>query len=74
LIQHTQNRDTRAIQLKLDELLRATRGAHTQLIDLEEMEEAELNEIRDRYLKLAREAHRLLGQGQDDTDTPDITL
>jgi low affinity Fe/Cu permease len=74
LIQHTQNRDTRAIQLKLDELIRATEGAHDALMDLEEMEESELNAMRDRYLGLAREAHRRLTEGKPDTDTQDISL
>src|SRR3954466_279251 len=50
LIQNTQNRDTSAIQLKLDELIRATRGAHNALLDLEEIED----ELLDRYLKTYR--------------------
>src|SRR5215471_12346199 len=51
LIQNTQNRDTEAIQLKLDELIRANKGAHNALLDLEELEEEELNRIHDHYEK-----------------------
>ena len=71
LIQNTQNRDTAAIQLKLDELIRATQGAHNALLDLEEIEEEHLEEFRTRYLRLAAEARKKLAAGIRDTDTPD---
>ena len=71
LIQNTQNRDTAAIQLKLDELIRATPGAHNALLDLEEIEEEHLEEFRTRYLRLAAEARKKLAEGIRDTDTPD---
>ena len=71
LIQNTQTQDTLAIQLKLDELIRATNGAHNALLDLEELEEAELNAFRDRYESLAGLARVGLAQGIADTDTPD---
>ena len=74
LIQNTQNRDARALQIKLDELIRATQTAHTGLLDLEEMSETELNLIRDKYLAMAREAHRRMHDGQSDMDIPEITL
>jgi low affinity Fe/Cu permease len=56
LIQNTQNRDTEALQIKLDELIRAETGAHNALLDLEEMDEKDLDRIRDAYEKLAAEA------------------
>jgi low affinity Fe/Cu permease len=71
LIQNTQNRDTVAIQLKLDELIRATRGAHNALLDLEELDENLLDEFRARYELLARTARAGLEQGLADTDAPD---
>ena len=58
LIQSSQNRDTEAIQVKLDELIRATQGAHNALLDLEELGEEELDLFRNRYLALARAARR----------------
>lgn len=71
LIQNTQNRDTAAIQLKLDELIRATQGAHNALLDLEELDEARLAEFRRKYQTLATEARGRLSRGETDTDTPD---
>jgi len=71
LIQHTQNRDTEAIQVKLDELIRATQGAHNALLDLEELEDERLEQFRARYLALAASARRDLSRGHNDTDTPD---
>ncbi len=59
LIQHTQNRDTDALQVKLDELIRAMEGANNALLDLEELEEEELEILRIRYAKLAREARQI---------------
>ncbi len=71
LIQNTQNRDTRAIQLKLDELIRATNGAHNALLDLEELEEENLNEFRTKYQALASAARAQLSSGVQDTGTPE---
>jgi low affinity Fe/Cu permease len=71
LIQNTQNRDTEAIQVKLDELIRATRGAHNALLDLEELEEEELHAFKRRYEKLAAAARDDLTSGRCDTETPE---
>jgi low affinity Fe/Cu permease len=73
LIQNTQNRDTAAIQLKLDELIRATNGAHNALMDLEELDEGLLEAFRSRYERLAAEARVKLDLGEVDTDTPETT-
>ena len=71
LIQNTQNRDTEAIQVKLDELIRATKGAHNALLDLEELDEEVLDTFRRRYQGLARHARAGIDQGDDDTGTPE---
>jgi low affinity Fe/Cu permease len=71
LIQNTQNRDTEAIQVKLDELIRATRGAHNALLDLEELEEENLDAFRAKYQALASAARAELDQGAQDTGTPE---
>ncbi len=54
LIQNTQNRDTEALQIKLDELIRVQREANNALLDLEELDDDELGRIRAVYLELAR--------------------
>lgn len=56
LIQNTQNRDTEALQIKMDELIRAVENAHNALLDLEELDEDELDRIRKDYLDLAKKA------------------
>ena len=72
LIQNTQNRDTAALQLKLDELLRTTQGAHNALLDLEELTDDELNRIRQRYEALAKEARTAVREGKTDTGQPEV--
>ena len=72
LIQNTQNRDADALQIKLDELIRAHKGAHDALLDLEELEEHELDQIRESYSKLAKKAREELRQGGSDTGSPSL--
>jgi low affinity Fe/Cu permease len=72
LIQNTQNRDTEAIQVKLDELIRATQGAHNALLDLEELEEETLEAFRVKYQTLAKVAREEISQGRKDTGTPEL--
>src|SRR5688572_26912995 len=60
VIQNTQTRDGYAVQLKLDELIRATEGAHLALLDVEQLSAAELELLRKRYQKLAEQGRREL--------------
>lgn len=71
LIQSSQNRDTEAIQIKLDELIRATQGAHNALLDLEELENETLDAFRARYQALARKARSDSDLGVQDTGSPE---
>ena len=71
LIQNTQNRDTEAIQIKLDELIRATQGAHNALLDLEELEQENIDSFKTKYQALAASARKNLDQGNQDTGTPE---
>jgi low affinity Fe/Cu permease len=72
LIQNTQNRDSEAVQLKLDELIRAVQGAHNALLDLEELSEEELDRLKASYEALARRAREELLRGLLDTGAPEI--
>jgi low affinity Fe/Cu permease len=69
LIQNTQNRDSEALQIKLDELIRVTAKANAALLDLEELDDEELDSMRDHYERLAREArherHRRSKEGAE---------
>src|SRR5216117_181818 len=56
IIQNTQNRDTQALQLKLDELIRVTKGAHNLMLDLEQLDDEHLERLRQVYEKLANQA------------------
>jgi low affinity Fe/Cu permease len=60
LIQNTQNRDSEALHVKIDELIRANSRAHNALLDLEDLDEAELDRIRADYEKLAQAARKTL--------------
>ena len=70
LIQNTQNRDTAAIQVKLDELIRVSRG-HNALMDLEELDDRDLETFRRKYEKMAAAARRSIEQGGVDIDSPE---
>ena len=63
LIQNTQNRDAKAIHLKLDELIRAVQGARNQLVDLEDLSDAELEKLQQEFhqlhLQYASQAHEV---------------
>jgi low affinity Fe/Cu permease len=74
VIQNTQNRDGAAVQIKLDELVRAISGAHNGLLDLEELSEPEIEAFRKKYLALAAEARAEIRRAQPDTDTPEISF
>jgi low affinity Fe/Cu permease len=71
LIQNTQNRDGAALQIKLDELIRAQEGAHTSLLDLEELDEELLARMRARYCKLANKARQALKERGFDEEPED---
>ena len=72
LLQNTQYRDSEAIQIKLDELIRAMEGAHNMLLELEELDEKDLDRIRAEYRKLAEKARKDLKKGKGDTGVPNV--
>ena len=73
LIQNTQNRDSIAMQLKLDELVRALEGAHNALLDLEELTEADLITIKAQYGDLAKRAREEVRGGRSDQHSPEVS-
>jgi low affinity Fe/Cu permease len=58
LIQNTQNRDAKAMHLKLDEIIRALKGARNQLVDLEDLSDEDLKEIEEQFRRLRTKAER----------------
>ena len=72
LIQNTQNRDSQAIQVKLDELIRSIQGAHLALLDLEELDDDDFDRICQDYRELARQARKDLRAGKSDTDVREV--
>lgn len=73
IIQNSQNRHTIAIQLKLDEIIRATKGAHNEMMDIEKLTDEDLAGIQKKYGLLAEKTKEDLKQGKLDTHTPDIS-
>ena len=71
LIQSTQNRESEAMHLKLDELIRAMQGAHNALLDLEELEQKDLDKIRENYIALAKSAREDVKIGRVQTGRRD---
>ena len=71
VIQNTQNKDTQAMQLKLDELIRANSRAHNALMVLEELSQEELDAVKCTYIKLAEEAREDLRAGTVDENKPE---
>ncbi len=72
IIQNSQNRHTIAIQLKLDEIIRATQGAHNEMMDIEKLTDEDLTRIQKRYGLLAEKTKEDLKKGKLDTHTPEI--
>ena len=70
LIRNAQNRESEAVQLKLDELIRATKAAHNSLLDIEELSEEELDRIKARFERLARTARSESPVGQTSPGFP----
>ena len=70
IIQNSQNRHTIAIQLKLDEIIRATKGAHNEMMDIEKLTDDDLAKIQKKYGLLAEKTKEDLKKGKLDTHSP----
>jgi low affinity Fe/Cu permease len=74
LIQNTQNRTTAALQLKIDEVIRALHGAHNALVKTDDLSLGEIERLRAQYEDLAIRARAKVQRGRPDIGTPDIPL
>jgi low affinity Fe/Cu permease len=72
IIQNSQNRHTIAIQLKLDEIIRATHGAHNEMMDIEKLTDEDLARIQKKYGLLAEKTKDDIRHGKRDTHTPNV--
>lgn len=72
IIQNSQNRHTVAIQLKLDEIIRATKGAHNEMMDIEKLTDEDLARIQKKYGLLAQKTKEDMKKGKLDTNTQDV--
>jgi len=72
IIQNSQHRHTIAIQLKLDEIIRATKGAHNEMMDIEKLTDEDLEKIQKKYGLLAEKTKEDLKDGKIDTHSPTI--
>ena len=73
IIQNSQNRHTIAIQLKLDEIIRATKGAHNEMMDIEKLTDEDIERIQKKYGLMAEKTKKDLKKGRIDTHTNDLT-
>ena len=74
VIQNTQNRDGAAVQIKLDEIIRALQGAHNTLLDTEELTEREIEGSKRRYVQLAEDARAERPHEDGDTGAPEVDV
>ena len=72
IIQNSQHRHTVAIQLKLDEIIRATKGAHNEMMDIEKLTDEDLERIQKKYGLMAEKTKDELKRGKLDTHTNDV--
>jgi len=72
IIQNSQHRHTVAIQLKLDEIIRSTKGAHNEMMDIEKLTDEDLEKIQKKYGLLAEKTKEDLKEGKLDTHSPEI--
>jgi len=77
LIQNTQNRDAKAIHLKLDELIKGVKGARTGLVNLEQLSDSELERLQDEFKRLHRSVshlHERQDEAESKLDTTPATV
>jgi low affinity Fe/Cu permease len=73
LIQNTQNRDSQALHVKLDELIRAMKGARNSLLDLDNLSDEELDQLRASFAKIAEKSKKHVPNGNSETEVIAIT-